>query len=828
MTRLVAITGASAGIGRAAALEFARRGDRLALLARGEAGLAGARAQVRELGAEVLTVPTDVADPAQLATAVERIEAEMGPIDVWVNVAFTSVFARFGDITPAEYKRVTEVSYLGYVYATMAVLPRMRRRGHGTIVHVGSTLAYRGIPLQTAYCGAKHAIQGFHEAVRCELLSEHSPVRVTMVQLPALNTPQFSWVLSRLAHQAQPVPPIYQPEVAARAIRYAADHPQRREYWVGASRSARCWPTRSSQACWTATWPAPASPRSRRASRNPRTSRPTSGSLPTDPPGATTARTAPSTPDPVRPARNSGSRTATRSWRPRSAWPPLERPPGGRWLDADEPAPDATRPPTAGDRKAAAFGHRGQPAGAVRPPRAARLRLPRRRLPRRASRTHGQRLMAVRTDLGLTRGVRRPGGRARLLRRHARRAVRLGWVLRTGHPDLAQPVDHADGEDRVPRSAGLPRGPAPAHPVAPARGHRRHRRRRRAAGRLGGLRPRGQHGPRRRIRHLDSDVRPAGLPMDRRDRRETRPPRRPSAALAPTAGAASQPHPGDQRPHPSRARLGGGPVVEHRGVLASLRAPVRGLGRPPRLPARLRGAARAYRPRRRDGRGGHPGSAGAGPVRAATTTTAMCGYATRPTRAWPSASSSPMRFWTRRWPTPPPGSWSTATGWHRHTGSTGACRRPRSPSSFRATPAGASSSATGRGASSSSTAAASCWRCMPPRAGTTGSAPTTCGRVSTLVDVIDKRWDAPDAGVWELDNDWWTHSRLACVAGLRAAAAHVAAADSARLVTLAEAILADHLGAGTQRGRLLAPGSGPARRGRRATHGASTRRRISD
>lgn len=235
MTRLVAITGASAGIGRAVALEFARRGDRLALLARGEAGLAGARAQVREFGAEVLTVPTDVADPDQLSSAVERIEAEMGPIDVWVNVAFTSVFARFGDISPAEFKRVTEVSYLGYVYATMAVLPRMRRRGYGTIVHVGSTLAYRGIPLQTAYCGAKHAIQGFHEAVRCELLSEHSPVRVTMVQLPALNTPQFSWVLSRLAHQAQPVPPIYQPEVAARAIRYAADHPRRREYWVGAS-----------------------------------------------------------------------------------------------------------------------------------------------------------------------------------------------------------------------------------------------------------------------------------------------------------------------------------------------------------------------------------------------------------------------------------------------------------------------------------------------------------------------------------------------------------------------------------------------------------------
>ena len=165
----------------------------------------------------------------------ERVEAELGPIDVWVNVAFTSVFAPFEKITPEEYRRVTEVSYLGYIYSTMAALKYMKPRDRGTIVQVGSALAYRGIPLQTAYCGAKHAIQGFHEALRCELLNDKSNVHVTMVQMPAVNTPQFSWVLSRLPHHAQPVPPIYQPEFAARGVLYAADHPRRREYWVGAS-----------------------------------------------------------------------------------------------------------------------------------------------------------------------------------------------------------------------------------------------------------------------------------------------------------------------------------------------------------------------------------------------------------------------------------------------------------------------------------------------------------------------------------------------------------------------------------------------------------------
>src|SRR6478609_8820338 len=237
--RVVVITGASGGIGRASAEEFARRGDRLALIARGESGLAAAERRALELGADqVLAIPVDVADPAALEAAVERIEDELGPIEVWVNVAFTSVFARFDDISPEEYRRATEVTYLGYVYATMAVLPRMKERDRGTIVQVGSALAYRGIPLQTAYCGAKHAVQGFHEALRCELLHEKSSVRVTMVQMPAMNTPQFSWVLSRLPKHPQPVPPIYQPEFAARAVVYAADHPARREYWVGASTAA--------------------------------------------------------------------------------------------------------------------------------------------------------------------------------------------------------------------------------------------------------------------------------------------------------------------------------------------------------------------------------------------------------------------------------------------------------------------------------------------------------------------------------------------------------------------------------------------------------------
>jgi NAD(P)-dependent dehydrogenase (short-subunit alcohol dehydrogenase family) len=232
---VVVVTGASGGIGRATALAFAGRGASVALLARGEAGLKGAADDVERAGGRPLVVSVDVADADAVEAAAERIEAELGPIDTWVNVAFASVFARADQIAPEEFRRVTEVSYLGYVYGTLAALRRMRPRDRGTIVQVGSALAYRGIPLQSAYCGAKHAIQGFHESVRCELLHDRSRVRVTMVQMPAVNTPQFSWVLSRLPDQAQPVPPIYQPELAARAVLYAADHPRRREYWVGGS-----------------------------------------------------------------------------------------------------------------------------------------------------------------------------------------------------------------------------------------------------------------------------------------------------------------------------------------------------------------------------------------------------------------------------------------------------------------------------------------------------------------------------------------------------------------------------------------------------------------
>jgi short-subunit dehydrogenase len=236
--RVVGVTGASGGVGRAAVREFAKRGGSIALLARGEVGLAATAAEVTAAGATPMVVPVDVADQFQIEEAVARIENELGPVDIWVNSAFTSVFAPFAEISPEEFKRVTEVTYLGSVYAIMAVLRRMRERNTGTIVQVGSALAYRGVPLQTAYCGSKHALQGFLESLRCELLHDHSNVHVTMVQLPAVNTPQFSWVLSRLPEQAQPVPPIYQPEVAARAIAYAADHPNRREYWVGASTAA--------------------------------------------------------------------------------------------------------------------------------------------------------------------------------------------------------------------------------------------------------------------------------------------------------------------------------------------------------------------------------------------------------------------------------------------------------------------------------------------------------------------------------------------------------------------------------------------------------------
>ena len=233
--RVVVITGASGGVGRAITRSFAKEGAKIALLARGEEGLEGAAEEVRAAGSTPLEIPTDVADPDAVEEAAERVSTELGPIDVWINDAFTSVFAPVHEIEPAEFRRVTEVSYLGTVYGTLSALRRMRARGSGTIVQVGSALAYRGIPLQAAYSAAKHAIQGFTEALRCELLHENSGVHITMVQLPGLNTPQFDWLLSRLSKPAQPVAPIYQPEVAARAVHYAANHPQRREYWAGES-----------------------------------------------------------------------------------------------------------------------------------------------------------------------------------------------------------------------------------------------------------------------------------------------------------------------------------------------------------------------------------------------------------------------------------------------------------------------------------------------------------------------------------------------------------------------------------------------------------------
>jgi NAD(P)-dependent dehydrogenase (short-subunit alcohol dehydrogenase family) len=230
--RVVVITGASAGVGRATALAFARRGASIGLVARGRAGLEGARRDVEAAGGRAIVLSTDVADAAQVEAAAARVEEAFGPIDVWVNNAMASVFSPIREMKAEEFERVTHVTYLGAVYGTLAALRRMLPRNCGSIVQVGSALAYRGIPLQSAYCGAKHALQGFCDSLRCELLHDGSAVRLTMVQLPAMNTPQFEWVKSRLPRRAQPVPPIYQPEVAADAIVWASEH-GRREIFVG-------------------------------------------------------------------------------------------------------------------------------------------------------------------------------------------------------------------------------------------------------------------------------------------------------------------------------------------------------------------------------------------------------------------------------------------------------------------------------------------------------------------------------------------------------------------------------------------------------------------
>ncbi|MFE7436095.1 SDR family oxidoreductase [Streptomyces tendae] len=232
---VVVVTGATGGVGRATARAFGARGASVALLARGEHALGRAAEEVEEAGGRALPLVVDVADAEAVDAAATRVEEEFGPIDVWVNAAFSTVFAPVAEIRPEELRRATEVTYFGFVHGTQAALRRMTPRDRGTIVQVGSALAERSVPLQAVYCGAKHAIQGFTESLRCELLHDRSGVRVTMVQMPGLNTPQFSWVLTRLPRHPRPVAPVYQPEVAARAVLHAADHPERRMYWVGGS-----------------------------------------------------------------------------------------------------------------------------------------------------------------------------------------------------------------------------------------------------------------------------------------------------------------------------------------------------------------------------------------------------------------------------------------------------------------------------------------------------------------------------------------------------------------------------------------------------------------
>jgi short-subunit dehydrogenase len=234
-SEVVVITGATGGIGRAVVREFAKRGAHIALVARGEEGLEAAKREVEQLGGTALAIPTDVADYDQVERAAERVERELGPIDIWVNDAFTNVFSEFWDVTPEEWRRLTDVTYLGYVWGTMAAMKRMRPRDRGTIVQVGSAICYRSIPLQSPYCGSKSAIRGFTDAIRCELIHNKSNVKVTMVHMPAVNTPQFTWnrVKSGL-NKPQPLPPIFQPEVAGRAVYWAA-HKNPRELWVGMS-----------------------------------------------------------------------------------------------------------------------------------------------------------------------------------------------------------------------------------------------------------------------------------------------------------------------------------------------------------------------------------------------------------------------------------------------------------------------------------------------------------------------------------------------------------------------------------------------------------------
>ena len=233
MAEVAVITGASAGIGRATACEFARQGCRVALLARGRAGLEAAARDVEALGGEPLVVPTDVADHEAVECAADRVASELGRIDVWVNNAFAGIFSRFMEMSPEEFRRVIDVTFMGQVHGTRAALKHMLPRNSGTVVLVGSALAHRGIPLQSAYCAAKHAIQGFQDSLRVELLAADSKVRLTMVQLPGVNTPQFDWIRAHTRGAPKPVGAIYQPEVAARAI-WKAAHSSRKQWIVGA------------------------------------------------------------------------------------------------------------------------------------------------------------------------------------------------------------------------------------------------------------------------------------------------------------------------------------------------------------------------------------------------------------------------------------------------------------------------------------------------------------------------------------------------------------------------------------------------------------------
>jgi short-subunit dehydrogenase len=232
MTKTVVITGASAGVGRALALLFARKKFSIGLISRNRERLSSLKKEIEALGNRAEIAIADVADAEQIERGASELENSLGPIDIWINNAMASVFSPFQEMTDQEFKRVTEVTYLGYVYGTRTALKRMIPRNQGTIVQVGSALTYMGIPLQSAYCGAKHAVRGFTDSLRCELIQQTSKVKITIVQLPGVNTPQFNWVKSRLPRKARPVPPVYQPEVAAEAIYWASLH-YRREWHLG-------------------------------------------------------------------------------------------------------------------------------------------------------------------------------------------------------------------------------------------------------------------------------------------------------------------------------------------------------------------------------------------------------------------------------------------------------------------------------------------------------------------------------------------------------------------------------------------------------------------